>query len=1025
MGYTEKHAEASATAPDRNTRDRGSTHPLNVTAIVRTTATMGTWKFLVQREGKQSWTALEGEVMSLDPGRYRIAARAPVANTPIAIEISVIQPDGERRNYRRSTRTNGDGLLAVIPFTDLSDGDWTLTCQTMSNHVASETASMSWRVIEPTPIDAIVVADPWTESDDPADANSLDDAAGETIESEGDRQADVQDVQDNLVETANQADRASEGEAIGSDLTESDVPSEETEDKEAPELLKGDAEVPAAIDEINETSEDVSDSDDLEVAHDDLEIANVADNADNNEVANHDDAPVSSDLKPAEGESADLDAICNETEVGEEALSEETLGKPDVSAIEHDPIAAEPESIISSLDSPDLMEAEPDVSAIEVANTESDTETQTDEAQNEATAEDIVSTDDINDTVESSISPTDDDAIGETLNGAIARTETIATNVIAMPGMVAHLPAAWIDQAEPSDATVEDIAEISDATEIADRAVPTPLEESESSKAETPAAGVITKLLNTAKTTIESEPLPDATVPDIAADPEPPTLTTYTQGQLKLRLDRTSFTVAAGGTLTLSGQIEADTSIDPRSRMAGLHLRLRLREPQSSRVLTVRQFLLAPTAGGVLHFERSVPVPESTTSKLILGELLLCDTVPNTIDQQSFTITAGLESLLNNLSDRNRASESVVWQKDQWSDAEQQTDQPPKTTPPLIPLPPKPTLDLPGFAASSVSGINKSQLLASLGLAPDTLNGSVPATDRSHESASDRLDVLSAADVDADPQIDAAIDAARDTDMETQVYAISETDSAAALDASRREATSSNRFPLEPLTPPSHRNDRFVSRLNQIAHDNELTSWLNEGDLDLGDEGLPENFASGDLAPLTGASHVLTNGAIERDRETSQEIVLDRPAEEPRRPSFSRSSATAPAARPVLPADTSIPSPELIVPPGNLTAGRSILVRARLPELSARIYIKLWIHDRQNQALLDGPRWLTDFLPIGDGNVEGMVNLTVPYGGLDVQFEAIAVEVETDRESYKTAIERRIVPSAPPTLPLENPSLRR
>jgi hypothetical protein len=95
-----------------------------------------------------------------------------------------------------------------------------------------------------------------------------------------------------------------------------------------------------------------------------------------------------------------------------------------------------------------------------------------------------------------------------------------------------------------------------------------------------------------------------------------------------------------------------------------------------------------------------------------------------------------------------------------------------------------------------------------------------------------------------------------------------------------------------------------------------------------------------------------------------------------------------------------------------------------MPELSARIYIKLWIYDRQNQALLDGPRWLTDFLPIGDGMLEGMVNLTVPYGGLDVQFEAIAVEVETDRESYKTAIDRRIVPSAPPTLPLENSPLR-
>jgi hypothetical protein len=1018
MGYTEKHAEASATAPDRNTRDRGSTHPLNVTAIVRTTATMGTWKFLVQREGKQSWTALEGEVMSLEPGRYRIAARAPVANTPIAIEIAVMQPDGERRNYRRSTRTNDDGLLAVIPFTDLSDGDWTLTCQTMGGQVKPETASMSWRVIEPTPINAIEVADPWVESDSFDGVDVLEGVAGVTIESEGDRQADVQA---DLAETTDLADRVTKGEAI-----ESEVTPDET-DEEAPELLKGEIEVQAAIDETNEASESLSNDDDLDVI--------------SNEVTNkNDDVQISPNLNLAEGESADLDAICNETEVGEEILSEPDT---EVAAIDHDPIAAESESIAIDHDSPDAMEAEPDISAIEVADADGDTETSIEETQQGATANEIVSADDIGDPVESRLSPVDDDtlngaidddtlngAIDDTLNGAIAVAEAITTNVIAMPGMAAHLPIAWIDQAESSDAPVADvagiseivedsdvaeIAEIAEVVDIADRVASPPLDESESSEVKALSVGVMAELLNTAKTTIESEPLPDATVPDIAADPEPPTLTTYTQSQLKLQLDRTSFTVAAGGTLTLSGQIEADTSIDPRSRLAGLHLRLRLREPQSSRVLTVRQFLLAPTAGGVLRFERSVPVPESTTSKLILGELLLCDTVPNTIDQQSFTITAGLESLLNNLSDRNRASEPVVWQKDQWSDAKQQADQPPKTTPPLIPLPPKPTLDLPGFAASPVSGIDKSQLLASLGLTSETSNGGTSSTKPTDEPASDRRDFLSVAN--ADPHVDAA--------AEEDSAALHEADSTAALDASRREATGSNRFPLEPLTPPSHRNDRFVSRLNQIAHDNELTSWLNEGDLDFRNEGLPEDFSSGDLAPLTGASEVLTNGAIERDRETSQEIVLDRPAEEPRRPSFSRSSATAPATRPVLPAETSIPSPELIVPPGHLTAGRSILVRARLPELSARIYIKLWIYDRQNQALLDGPRWLTDFLPIGDGNVEGMVNLTVPYGGLDVQFEAIAVEVETDRESYKTAIERRIVPSAPPTLPLENPSRRR
>jgi hypothetical protein len=930
---------------------------------------MGTWKFLVQREGKQSWTALEGDVMSLEPGRYRIAARAPVANTPIAIEIAVMQPDGERRHYRRSTRTNDDGLLAVIPFTDLSDGNWTLNCQTMGNAGAAEAASMSWQVIEPTRIE---VADPWAEDGENArPTDCLDEAVAadtaDTIEphdDSNDPDNPVVPVQAEAHESAQLADRSLNGEAIESSLT-----LDETDMEELSELTQEDATTEGEATEV-EGMGDASEG----------SVAVICD--------------------------PDSGAI---NDPSDDPSDDPSAAAPEPNAI--NPIAGKSEA-----------------QAIAVLDAEVDLQNAADEVQDSINSVinsivDSVSTDSVTDAINEPTyhpSKSEDDAIDEPQH----------TNVIAMPGMATRFPAAWMDSAgsgmEEGEAEMLEGADISEGAESAsalegegtgdttDRTLSSQGLEGESFEADAPILGVDSEILNlenpassanAANPPIEDEPLPDATVPDIVADPEPPTLTTYTPGQLKLQLDRTSFTVAAGGTLILSGCIHADPSIDPRSRLAGLHLRLRLREPQSSRVLTVRQFLLRPTSGHTLHFERSVPLPERTTSKLILGELLLCDAVPNTLDQQSFTVTAGLESLLNNLTDRNRASESVVWQKDQWSDARAQADLPPKTTTPLIPLPPKPTLDLPGFVTSPVSGIDKSQLLASLGLAPAT----PPSDDPALES--------SASDLDAD--LDSSLNAAIGDNTASR-----DAEAAAALEASRRAATQSNRFPLEPLTPPSHRNDRFVSRLNQIAHDNELTSWLNEGDLDLGAEGLPEDFATGDLAPLTGAREVLSPGAIERDREMSQEIVLDRPAEQPHRPSFSRSSPHTSVTRPVLPADISIPSPELIVPPGHLTAGRSILVRARMPELSARIYIKLWIYDRQNQALLDGPRWLTDFLPIGDGMLEGMVNLTVPYGGLDVQFEAIAVEVETDRESYKTAIDRRIVPSAPPTLPLENSPLR-
>jgi hypothetical protein len=907
---------------------------------------MGTWKFLVQRDGKQSWTALEGEVMSLEPGRYRIAARAPVTNTPVAIEIAVIQPTGEQRNYRRSTRTNGDGLLAVIPFTDLSDGDWMLTCQTMGNHVAPETASISWRVIEPMPMPMpIAVADPWAEPEDVAKDMT---AAVEAVEVA----KAVEAVE--TVETVEAVEMLEAVEEIGGEDPADRVDDEVSQESGAEVSVEGEETVGVIVD-----------------VTDDGAIAAIS------EESSDRDQPVS-DPNPPGGESADLDAICNETELEaiETAISDVTGGDITGETVA-EPIV-ETVGILETVESADQADQSDSTEVImtpQIALPEVALSDATIEEESETVIETVI--DDVN-----------------------ANSTAIATNVIVMPGISDSLPAVWMehpDSTHPENVTEHIESESSSAHEIEPEIQPE----------------IQPEISPEIQSDIASELLPDATVPDLETDPAPPTLTTYTDGQLRLQLDRTSFTVVAGGILSLSGRIQADASIDPQSRLAGLHLRLRLREPQSLRILTVRQFLLPPTAGGIILFERSVPLPDSTTSKLILGELLLCDTVPNTIDQQAFTITAGLESLLSNLTDRNRAPEPVVWQKQQWSDADSQINQPPKTTPPLIPKPPKPTLDLPGFVASPGSGIDKSQLLASLGLAPEMPHPEdADRTDDLIDSVRDRLDIRSEA------EIEAATSATEATEL---------ADSTAAFEASRRAATHANRPPLEPLTPPSHRNDRFVSRLNQIAHDDELTSWLTESDLDLdlGAEGLPDDLASGDLAPLTGASHVLTQESIESDREAAREIVLDRPGEAPRRPSFSRSTEAAPKVRPVLPADTSIPSPDLSVPPGQLTAGRSILVRARLPELSSRIYIKLWIYDRQNQALLDGPRWLTDFLPIGDGNVEGMINLTVPYGGLDVQFEAIAVEVETDRESYKTVVERRIVPSAPPSLPLENRSMQR
>ena len=115
-----------------------------------------------------------------------------------------------------------------------------------------------------------------------------------------------------------------------------------------------------------------------------------------------------------------------------------------------------------------------------------------------------------------------------------------------------------------------------------------------------------------------------------------------------------------------------------------------------------------------------------------------------------------------------------------------------------------------------------------------------------------------------------------------------------------------------------------------------------------------------------------------------------------------------------------LPVPNLEVLAKDVIAGRSVKVRVKLPEGLPRIYVKIWVYDRQAQAVVAGPHWLTDFIPNGMGEIEVITELEIVYGCLEVRFEAIAVEMETKRESHKAAIEYLVAPPPPPNLPFDN-----
>jgi hypothetical protein len=202
--------------------------------------------------------------------------------------------------------------------------------------------------------------------------------------------------------------------------------------------------------------------------------------------------------------------------------------------------------------------------------------------------------------------------------------------------------------------------------------------------------------------------------------------------------------------------------------------------------------------------------------------------------------------------------------------------------------------------------------------------------------------------------------------------------------------------------------DRFLTRLASLATDTELTALLKAS-----------------LAPGSPLMETSTAPSPAEARSLSEEIVVD---DEPL-PTERRRSTPAPPIEPtpveapnplILPADDPVPMPTLEVITGELTAGKPINIRVKLPNLLPRIYVKLWVADRQTRSLLDGPRWLVDFLPNGLGDLEAMTPLTVPFGSVELRFEAIAVEMHTQRESHKVTVDRVVVPPDLPAVSLDD-----
>ncbi|HEY9865535.1 MAG TPA: hypothetical protein V6D21_15275 [Candidatus Obscuribacterales bacterium] len=489
---------------------------------------------------------------------------------------------------------------------------------------------------------------------------------------------------------------------------------------------------------------------------------------------------------------------------------------------------------------------------------------------------------------------------------------------------------------------------------------------------------------------------------------------------LHIVLEQDSFVGRLGEALILSGQVELPTATLSSTApvLTEGQLQFRLRDPQTAEPLfDVTQTLAF--CDFPLFFSGVVYIPFECKTRLILGEVIFSHQGVG-VTTQSFNVVTQVEHLLEaidqgfspeldqedfpdlsaldlgvlelpDLTDNNNRAEVFT--------PETPTVLPPKLNPLTAESRPAASLDLPIFGQSSPDQEVK--------LPPKPTPGIV-----SSQGESTSKDLSTA----VSPLL-----------IGDSLESISGTDGIEPLDPIAKPKPDPE---VQEAFQALDLNNRFWSRLNALAGDRSWSEWVKRSNVNPLPE-IPLNVASNIVKrsePNSSDTAPLPYPEVINAQEELEEIVVDdEPLESPgaffprRKNSKGIKPETPPTNQPisyVLPEDQTVPDPQLEVLSTEIIAGRLVKLRVRLPDGLPRIYVKVWLFDRQTRTVVDGPRWLTEFSPNGFDQIETTLDLEIPYSSLEVLFEAIAVEMQTQRESNKITIAGSVNPPPGPSLPI-------
>ena len=535
-----------------------------------------------------------------------------------------------------------------------------------------------------------------------------------------------------------------------------------------------------------------------------------------------------------------------------------------------------------------------------------------------------------------------------------------------------------------------------------------------------------------------------AQLPALTTTPPPPNIYKFPSTpppaakpalKLELVLDRETFVTQPGSPLIISGKIDILQPIPKTRKTATLipesqaeelqkligssQLQIYLRDPQTSKILAQIEQPMPEQAPPCI-FGCVTYISTECKSRLILGEAILSsDGV--TLATKLFTITARLEHLLDEIKD------NFIEEKHQSEPSPAGSIAPRRTSTnlsflKLVEKPLSPASSIEPSSEPLPPQLNSRQTASAGGLELPAFGNKLPDSSRSQLLSS----------ISNSHQITAGA-----IDQQTKPLDIPTAPQIAEIGAIDQKPKNSPEpeIPAPETAPaPSQKafqtlnvQNRFWSRLSSLASNTESPDWLKATTL-----APTPKVADGSSAAITVVEDSsLTQqppksiDTISQLKSSSPEarefVVFDEPPA-PKKVAQKITTLQAEATPPtpyVLSEDESVPMPILQLPRAEILAGTSVKVQVQLPELMPRIYVKVWVFDRQSYLILDGPRWITEFQANGLGNMRASIDLEIPYGCMEIEFEAIAVEMQTQRESHKISVHRQVLPPAGPILPLD------